>query len=569
MKKIIALLATCSCLITSCDFLDEEPIGLISQEYAKKEEGLESLILSVYQNNRYLVDRLVRFADAGTDLTTWATNGNGDRYQDNVIYNDPLVISNTYNSSYWKYLYKGLNIANLGIAYLEQTSFSSETKKNQISSEVHALRAFYLFMIVETWGPASHFADTPSTGVITEGYQPGIAKFYNRILEDLDDAFMYLDVPKNVQWGRMNIGVAKALKMRVLMQLAAYDDPIISEVGYTKEKCYEDAISLCNSLISDYSYKLLDDYASVFDVNNQINDEIIWSIQYTSDLIYNGMTNNEDANHLHRYFVGWYNKPCSNTNINIPGLFSHSRVYGREWRLIIPSLYWIQVFNKYDKRRDATFQSVWCRIPDNWNNDPDYSDTVLIRSLEVVDDAFIKGYTDRGIYVDKLSDIYDISTGMPTINGRSCCHTMRKFLDPSRDAAKREQGFKDVILMRLGEVYITLAEAYVRTDQPAKAVEVITKLRKRALMPGHENELKVSASDMTIDFILEEGARELGGELNRWYMLKRSGKMVEWVKAHNPDISLIKPYHIYRPLPQDALYEVTNLDEFVQNEGYK
>ena len=88
-------------------------------------------------------------------------------------------------------------------------------------------------------------------------------------------------------------------------------------------------------------------------------------------------------------------------------------------------------------------------------------------------------------------------------------------------------------------------------------------------MPGHENELKVSASDMTIDFILEEGARELGGELNRWYMLKRSGKMVEWVKAHNPDISLIKPYHIYRPLPQDALYEVTNLDEFVQNEGYK
>lgn len=33
--------------------------------------------------------------------------------------------------------------------------------------------------------------------------------------------------------------------------------------------------------------------------------------------------------------------------------------------------------------------------------------------------------------------------------------------------------------------------------------------------------------------------------------------MVEWVKEHNPDITLIKDYHIYRPLPQDALYEVT------------
>ena len=114
-----------------------------------------------------------------------------------------------------------------------------------------------------------------------------------------------------------------------------------------------------------------------------------------------------------------------------------------------------------------------------------------------------------------------------------------------------------------------MAEAYVRTNQPEKAAEVITQLRKRALVDGHESELKVTAADMDMDFILEEGARELGCELNRWYMLKRSGKMVEWVKEHNPDITLIKDYHIYRPLPQDALYEVTNLDVFVQNKGYK
>jgi starch-binding outer membrane protein, SusD/RagB family len=133
----------------------------------------------------------------------------------------------------------------------------------------------------------------------------------------------------------------------------------------------------------------------------------------------------------------------------------------------------------------------------------------------------------------------------------------------------REEGFKDVILLRMGEVYITLAEAYVRTNQVDKAVNTITDLRKRTLIPGREEEMKVTASDMNIDFILEEGARELGCELNRWYMLKRSGKLVEWVKKHNPDISLIQDYHIYRPLPQDALYEVSNLDQFVQNKGYK
>ena len=554
---------------SSCEFLEEEPKGLISDTYAKTEEGVESLILSVYQHNRYLTEGLFKFADDGTDLTTIATNGVGFRYEDVMKYDDPLMISNTWNSHYWKYLYKGLNVANLGVQYIQETFIQNNDKKNQLISEIHALRAFYLFMIVETYGPASHYTDIPSQSVITEGYQPGIATFYKRILADLDIAFQHLDIPQNVQWGRMNIGVAKALKMRVLMQLSAYDDSILTEVGYTKQQCYNETITLCKSLINDYNYRLLDDYASIFDVNNQINDEIIWSIQYTSDLVYNGMDTDEDTNQLHRYFVGWYNKSAKNPNVNIDGLWSHSRVYGREYRVAMSTYYWITLFSKYDKRREQTFQTAWCRIPDNWNNDPDYSDTLLIRTLDVVSDEYIKSYEDRGIIVDNITDLYDIETGIPTINGRSCYHTVTKYLDPSRDEAKREQGFKDVILLRLGEVYITLAEAYVRTNQPEKAAEVITELRKRALMDGHEDELKVTAADMTMDFILEEGARELGAELNRWYMLKRSGKMVEWVKEHNPDITLIKDYHIYRPLPQDALYEVTNLDVFVQNEGYK
>lgn len=553
----------------SCDsYLEENPKGLISDTYAKTEEGVESLILSLYQRNRYLVERLVKFADCGTDLTTYATNGIGWPYEEAMQYNDPLLISNRWNSQYWKYLYKALNVANTGVQYVQEATIASQNKRAKLTAEVHALRAFYLFMIVETWGPASHYSETPSQTVITEGYQPGIAVFYERILNDLAIADKSLDNPKNTQFGRMNNGIVKALKMRVLISLAAYDANILDKVGYTKQKCYDETITLCNSVINDYGYKLLDNYASVFDVNNQINDEIIWSIQYSKDLIYNGVETNEDANHLHRYFIGWYNKSAKNTNVNINGLWSHSRVYGREYRCIMPTYYYLSCFNKYDKRRDQSLQTVWCRIPDNWNNDPIYTDTLLIRALDPVSAEYIAFYNKKGVIVDEIEDIYDVKTGIPTINGRSCHHSLTKFLDPSRDEAKREEGFKDVILIRLGEVYITLAEAYVRTNQLDKAAETITALRKRALIDDHENELKVTASDMTMEFILEEGARELGCELNRWYMLKRSGMMVNWIKAKNPDIKLIKDHHIYRPLPQDALYEVTNLDVFKQNVGY-
>lgn len=149
MKNIaIFLLIVLSASSFSCDFLEEEPKGLISDTYAKTEEGVESLILSIYQRNRYLTERLYKFADCGTDLTTYATNGVGWPYEEAMIYNDPLMISNRWNSQYWKYLYKGLNVANLGVQYIQETPIAHEEKKNQLISEVHALRAFYLFMIV-------------------------------------------------------------------------------------------------------------------------------------------------------------------------------------------------------------------------------------------------------------------------------------------------------------------------------------------------------------------------------------------------------------------------------------
>ena len=94
-------------------------------------------------------------------------------------------------------------------------------------------------------------------------------------------------------------------------------------------------------------------------------------------------------------------------------------MYGREYRCTMPTYYYISLFDKFDKRREQTFQTAWCRIPDNWNNEPDYSDTLLIRTLDVVSDEYVKSYEDRGIIVDNITDLYDINTGIPTKIGRA------------------------------------------------------------------------------------------------------------------------------------------------------
>jgi starch-binding outer membrane protein, SusD/RagB family len=70
--------------------------------------------------------------------------------------------------------------------------------------------------------------------------------------------------------------------------------------------------------------------------------------------------------------------------------------------------------------------------------------------------------------------------------------------------------------------------------------------------------------------MLDERARELAGEQLRWFDLKRTGKLVERVKAYNPDAAAhIQAFHAVRPIPQRQLDAVSNKDTFKQNPGYQ
>lgn len=206
----------------------------------------------------------------------------------------------------------------------------------------------------------------------------------------------------------------------------------------------------------------------------------------------------------------------------------------------------------------------------------------MIRALDVLPQEVKAAYESRGIICDDIADIYDTQTGavLSNSNVRSCANNVIKWLDTSRSTAKQEYAYKDAILIRLGEVYITLAEAYIRLGREDEAAQVITELRQRALIPGHEEALTVNPEDINIPFILDEGARELGGELFRWQMLKRAldkDAFCQWIKEKNPDTNPdngvngigIKPYHINRPVPLSTInsYKVLNI-EFRQNEGY-
>ena len=563
MKKNILSVLAAVLLFASCDkFLEEDPKGTISEKFSQTAEGAESATLSIYETNRDLAESLIFFGVCGTDLFTYGTQGNFNDRVPAACYNNNVIIDNSNNYSFWKRLYNSVNVCNYAIQSIGKSD-ASDTQKSDLVAETKALRAFYYWLLVETYGPGVHLSILPTTEPATIGFQPGETEVYKLIISDINEALSRpLSFPN--QPGRLNEGIIKALKANILLSLAGHDDAIISAVGLTQQQCYEQASILCEDVKTKYGYQLLDKFEDVYSPYNQLNKEIIWAIQYTPKVEFNtGQTNN-----WHKYFVPQCNR-SARTNKTIAGLQSHSLYYGREYRWIMPTMAAIQFYPEYDLRKKGTFQTVWMRQPDA-NLPPIAGDTVLIRKLTPVTDEEINAYAAKGIVLDGLNHVYDIATGVPTLNGRSIYNTLLKHLDPTRTFFKDENSYKDLSLIRLGDIYMMQAEAEFHLGNKQKAADIINNLRVRAIKPGYSSQMHVADSDITLDFILDEHARETAGEAFRWFVLKRNGALVSRVKQYNPDCAGdIKEYHVNRPIPQTELNAITNYPiEFKQNPGY-
>jgi starch-binding outer membrane protein, SusD/RagB family len=124
---------------------------------------------------------------------------------------------------------------------------------------------------------------------------------------------------------------------------------------------------------------------------------------------------------------------------------------------------------------------------------------------------------------------------------------------------------KDFILMRLGETYLLKAEAQFKQGNMPGAAQTLTILRARS------NASAVTAGQVTMDFILDERARELLAEENRRMTLMRTGTLVDRTTLHNtqtinPVVGLSSK-NLLLPIPQQEID--LNKDAVLdQNPGY-
>lgn len=138
-------------------------------------------------------------------------------------------------------------------------------------------------------------------------------------------------------------------------------------------------------------------------------------------------------------------------------------------------------------------------------------------------------------------------------------------------AYTEQYDMQDIPVIRLTDIYLIAAEAAIGRGTPVDGLKYLNAVRRHAAVSGDAAEMEVGMSDMNMDFILKERARELCGELWRWYDLKRTGRLTaEYLseEGKNPYITTFdKTKHTVRPIPQEFLDQIANADEFGTN-GY-
>jgi hypothetical protein len=280
---------------------------------------------------------------------------------------------------------------------------------------------------------------------------------------------------------------------------------------------------------------------------------VVWAIQFTADPLTTG-----EGNKLHLYFTAAYDlEPGMQRDILNDRPFRRFRP--TPWQLGYSGFAGIWDKTK-DSRYEQMYKVVW--ISNNANNIP--KDAAGKPKFTVGDTAvYMPGRAVTA--AERTATRYKLYA--PTDYTEAMFPTLNKFLDPTRTSTNEERGQRDLVLMRLANTYLMLAEALMRDGKVADAVPYVNAVRTRAAKPGQAAAMQITAADLNLDFILDERARELTGEVTRWFDLKRTGKLVERVKKYNPQgAANIQEFHNLRPIPTDEI--LLSNGSMKQNPGY-
>ncbi len=526
-------------LSTSCEsYLEEENKTSVSLETAQKySETFDQLVGAVYLKSRetttkYDSDMYYVLEDLGTDIVTRGGVVSGtDDINDYVNFtsrNWPVQV-------YWTNQYSIIAAANVAIDNADNIQGLTADAKKVGLAEVKFFRAMSYFNLVENFGGVPLVLRqivTAERNFVRDTEE----NVYKQIIADLEDALDGVPATTTV-YGRVTKDAVKHLMSKVLLTRG------YKSFGSAAD--FTQAATLADAVIANHA--LVDSFDSLTSITNQRNSEVIFSYLFGANPASHGWGNSRHELYKFEFY-------------NYPGLQRTVKGLGP-----MPTPFFYSLFDDNDERANGTFKRVLYADKDfQYNVNGTLVDRVVgDTAIYFPKVALPQNVIDSKPYKIINPDRYLISDGNTGVH----YPIFRKFDDPTIPFAYGDQpslGERDMVMMRSGEAYLIAAEAYLELNNTIDAAARLTTLRSRAGLTT-----PVLPTEVDLDFILDERARELTGEVNRWMDLKRTGKLIERVLAHNPHAKLnnaLKEKHLLRPIPQS---EIDNSDKTItQNPDY-
>jgi len=449
---------------------------------------------------------------ASTDeaIIRWSDAGVPD------FHNMSWTPANTFNNAYYNRLGQQIAFANSFIDNAQ--ALASDPEVGYYIAEARFIRAYAYYNVIDAFGKAPLVTSSKAD---LKPAQNTRAELFNFVESELKDLEGKLKAARANEYGRVDVVAAQALLARLYLNAKVY-------IGQDK---YTDCITYAKKVIaSSYSLNTTDAnnngtaYDELFLADNNSNgaqNEFIFLASFDG---LNTKTYGGTAFIIHGATGGNMNASSLGINDGWSGLTAPK-----------------EFVNKFE---------VSAR---NGNNEPTaWKDkrAMFYTDGQTYENTDLKDFTKSGYAITKFKNI--------TSTGAAGKDPEKKFPDT------------DLPLIRLAEVYLTYAEAVLRGGtggDRATALGYINQLRSRAYGNASGN---IADSNLTLDFILDERARELYWEGLRRTDLIRYGKFTGgaylWsFKGGAASGVAVPDYRNLYPIPQDALTANENL---TQNTGY-
>ena len=336
---------------------------------------------------------------------------------------------------------------------------------------------------------------------------------------DFQEAAEIMPGITDVKDGRISGPAAKFYLAETLMSLGEND----KAVTYLTSIISDPAISLMKTRFGSHKNDEGDVFWDLFRVKNQNrssgNTEAIWVIQMETDVIGGFLTTTS--------YRPWYLERFA-----APVSYSLTDPEGKNAMLCTNGRSTLNIGGRGVANLNNTDWWLYDLWESDWNNDIRNSKWNIVRDI-VYDNPKSKYYGKSAIapetYSKKLKTDKWRWYPWPSKITTPGDHPGALYQDAEQFSLKSTAGatYLDQYMLRLPEVYLLRAEAYLNLGKKDLAADDINTVRERAQAKP------VAISDVDLNYILDERAREMVYEEFRRITLGRVGKYVERVRKCN------------------------------------